>query len=303
MIAALLAACSSPALEPALVIVIGDMASPGAVPGAAAVWSTSDQPAQAHRHILTATYAGERPNTLPQVLSLYGHRTAFFVGPGFLSADRWILETADHVAQTGGCLSEAVAASAAWRRETEGPHVVILHDQGSPCPPMAEALGAFSGDTLWVVGAGSTGGPGQQPAALAAPMATPVSPTTLDILPTLLAARAATIPSDARGMDLRTPTARSAIFFQGADTVAIRTARHVLTASVGEAGLKATDLHDTSGTPLPLGDTAAAPLLEALQAWHSSLSANTARERLGQEVFQRILQDGGYWEAGSGSED
>lgn len=274
------------------------MATPDTVPGAVAAWSTSDQPTTAHRHILTATYAGERPNTLPQVLSLYGHRTAFFVGPDFLSTEPWILETADHTHKTSGCLSEAVTASTAWRRQTEGPHVIILHDQGPPCPPMAEALDAITGDTLWVVGAGNAGGPGQQPSALVAPATMPSSPTTLDVLPTLLAGHAATIPSDARGMDLRAPTERRAIFFHGTDAVAIRTSRHVLTAAEGPTGLEATMLREASGPSMSLKDAAAGPLLEALQAWHSSLSANTARERLGQEAFQRILRDGGYWEAG-----
>lgn len=279
-------------------VVLADRLTPAQLAGAQPAWSTSDQPALAHRHALTATYAGKRPNTLPQVLSLYGQRTAIFAGPGFLGADRWILDTADHHEQTDGCLAAATQAAADWRRSTPGPHALILHDRGAPdCPPLADALGPLAADTVWVVGTGSAG-LGTTPAALLPPEPLPASsPTTLDLLPTLLTAQGATVPSDARGMDLRSPRPRRAVFFLGDGQVAIRTDQHRLAATVTAAGLEPAALTSAEGATLPLSDDAVAALMPALSAWHTGLSASTARERLGQDAFEQLLQDGGYWEA------
>jgi hypothetical protein len=286
------------------VLVVADGLSPSALPGSQLAWSTSDTPALAHRHILTATYAGEQPNTLTQILSLYGRRTAIFASPGFLGADSWMRDTADHNEDTTGCLGAAIRQAAAWRRTSKGPHFVVLHDSGDPaCPPVSEALGPLSGDQVWLIGAGSEG-LGRVPVAFQSPqpLAEGAVATSLDLLPTLLIAASAAVPSDARGLDLLTPAERRAIFFLGGDnTLAIRTGRHLLTASATDGALVPTSLQDLGAdSPLPLDDPAAVALGAALSAWHRGLSATTARERLGEDAFQRILQDGGYWEAGEG---
>ena len=129
--------------------------------------------------------------------------------------------------------------------------------------------------------------------ALRAPLPLPPSTkTTMDVLPTLLASAEATPPSDARGFDLRAPRARRAIFLLDAEgrAFAVRTDRHLLIAQPGEDGALA---------PVALtgSETEQASLLEALSAWRRSLSATTARERLGDAELEARLQDGGYWEA------
>lgn len=294
----LLAACQSPPQQPGLVLVVADEMPPGALAGSVPAWSTADQPAVAHRHILTSTYSGARPNTLPQILSLYGHRSAMFVRDDFLAQDRWIVDTADHHEPVEGCLSDAIQQAEQWRRTQSGPHAIILHAPGAPCPAVTSELQALRGDEVWVIGAGNSGGPGHAPVALLPPTALPdATPSTLDILPTLLTSIGATVPSDARGMDLRSPTPRAALFFHGQHHIAVHTERHRLTAAVDGSAITPQALQDHTGAPLPLEDDTVDVLMAPLRAWHGSLSATTARQRLGQEAFQRMLQDGGYWEA------
>ena len=291
-----------------LVLVIVDDLAVDALPDGQPAWSVTDDAARSHRHILTATYSGERPNTLPQVLSLYGLRTALFVGPDFAARDPWLRETADHLGQTDGCLATALRDAATWRDQTAEQALVVLH-AAAACPPTAADWAALPGADeaeVWVIGA-SAGGAGLGAAgtrtALRAPLSVPDA-STLDLLPTLLAGAGATIPSDARGRDLRSPDAapRRALFLTDAEgqTVAIRTSRHLLAARPNPEGdaLVPLALEDAAtGAPLPLEDADLAPLLQALSAWRQSLSATSARERMGDDAFSRILQDGGYWEA------
>jgi len=336
------AGCSSspkalaPGESPDLVLIIADGAD-GASPGAAALaasgvsfsaaFSADARPEQDHALALTSTWpvALERaPNSLPGVLSLYGYRTEASLGEGFLAeADRGLLAGFDAV-RPGGCeaLTSALALPA-----TE-PWFLLVH-QPAGCAPDAALAAVESAledagltDRALVAFAGGPSSSSalvadtRAPLVIRDPRAAPSHAgtryeqlgTTMDLMPTLLLAAGAVVPSDAWGASrlgaLRGEfPARVAVFQRGAGTMGIRTAGHLLvmpepaSAEALPSGCSAGALTElTEGTARTRGEgRETSALCDALLAWRRGLEADSARERMGSEAFGRMLKEGGYW--------
>ena len=340
----LLAACSSPPKtlapgeSPDLVLVIADGVSSGASgaslsPGLTALaasgvsfggaWSADAAAQKDHALALTSTWPvglDRAPNSLPGVLSLYGYRVEAAVGPGFLAAaDGGLLDNFDVTRETDCGAALTLPASEPW---------FLLVHQPAGCPAddaltaVQEALAAAGlTERALVVFTGSASADtltpdSRVPLVIRDPRAAPSHAgtaydqmgTTMDLMPTLLLAAGAVVPSDAWGASrlgaLRGEfPSRVAVFQRGPGVMGIRTGAHLLVMPEPDsaAGLPK---RCEGGVLTPLADEAAPPgagkrdtsaLCDALLAWRRGLESDSARERMGSEAFGRMLREGGYW--------
>jgi hypothetical protein len=276
-----------------------------------------------HRLILTSTWSSpaiERPNTLPGVLSLYGYRAEARLAPDFLPpADQPLLSGFTATAPAG-CLEDLTLPA------TE-PFFLLLH-QPAGCPDGA-ALTALDAaltaadlaERTLVVALGSAGADRVSEATRVPFVARDPRGvlrgdahlgTSLDVLPTLLTAAGAVVPSDAWGADRAAAPQRPVIVQRGPGQMSLRTDRHRLTlpdparaAELPEGCPREGARFEALPGAAPAGggaagettseETAYKALCEALYAWRINLEADTARERMGDEAFGAMLRDGGYW--------
>ncbi len=253
------------------------------------------------------------PNTLHGVLRLYG-----YLPVGRLPTTDWKdgLETPPWSADA--CLPAQIAAASEMQPQPPdlATFVVVGPD---PCgqPNTIEALTSWlhaenthprvlavvslgaapnadwqieSPATLWFAGSGFT--PGAHDALASA----------VDVLPTLLAAAGAVVPSDAAGIDLHAVSTQGpaaapvAVFPQKPGAVAIVTKHHRLV--VPELPLPAAAPSEavlTQRSEQMADDSVQAALYTTLRGWDQQRTATSAADRMGDQAFREMLRDQGYW--------
>lgn len=299
MIASLLAACAveqvplAPGDRPNLVLVEvrGDVpATPEGVLSVPLLAAMEDAAASRPALLGSQWSPREGVNHLPRVLSLYGYRTA--------------ATTAADAASFGF----AESGAAAWIDAAPEPFLLVHHAGDDALAVLADVRDRVAArglrDRTAVVFAWTDGwdqpralwwaGPGAPP-----PLAEGRLASVVDVLPTLLAAAGATVPTDAGGVDLAAGASQVA-FAEGADgRLRAWSSRHRLTARATEplpADCPAdAELTDAAGRPSD-DAVARAALWDATRAWRDRLNATSGPGRLGREHFERLNAAQGYWQ-------
>ena len=292
-----LAACAPPPAPlgsdeaPNILLELHDGPEPAVLaPGAvryAPVYPVAEDDEHERASLYTARWAPKTgANTLSGILSLYGYQA--LASPAELTTARepWLLVVPVNGGDGPPTLSPVsvpATASAGWPRVA----VVVLWAQahGAGPGPTWDQAGA-----LWWIG----------PRAPAPPPSGSLL-STIDLMPTLLTAARATIPSDADGNALSTPgLSRKAVFAIAKDgAYVVRSYRHRLAVAaqspLPETCPAAADLTDAAGTVTedPAARTA---LYAALRDWRARMEATTTRNRLGAEHFDRLNAEQGYWQ-------
>lgn len=311
-----LAACSPPAAPPVplgadevpnIVLELHDGVEPAALaPGAvryAPVFPVAEDREHGLASLFTANWA-PRPgaNTLGGILELYGYQaltTSTGLAPWGLTlaeaepqagAGPWLL-VVPVIGQSGVPALSPVSVLATARSGWQRVAVVVLWAKARDAEtPAGAGLTWDQPGALWWIGPRAP-----------APLPPGSILSTIDLMPTLLTAARATIPSDADGSALGdADVARKAVFATARDgSYVVRSDRHRL-AVAGQSPLPEacpTDAHltDAAGSPSADGQARAA-LYAALRGWRARMEATTARDRLGAEHFDRLNAAQGYWQ-------
>lgn len=270
------------------------------------------------------TASSARPNTMQSVLGLYGYRTVGRVpaldlndGTEFLVAG---LDASPFASE--GCLADHLHAFSSVHPEGADRAVfAVVAATRADCEPSADraALVALLTGTKrdqLVVAVVSLDASDWRSAESSVPLylAGPGIPSgeragfasVVDVVPTLLAAGGAVVPSDATGTPLQPSPDRTGgpqVVFQQADggTVGVRTPDHLLYLDGIDQPLPAEQPASMTPTVLLLHETAApaadvvAPLYQALVQWDRQRRATSAADRMGSDAFRDMLRDQGYW--------
>jgi hypothetical protein len=258
------------------------------------VWAAVEAPDRALPALFTSQWTPhDGANTLAGVLALYGYRAAAAGVPdaarwGFTeeAAPEWVATAPEPFLVVDRRSPElgADAVVAAWREELRRrgllarTAVVTVSVDGFAAP----------GSLTWT-------GP-RAPA----PLAAGALASTLDLMPTLVAAGGGTVPTDAAGSDLGVPGARRAVYQEAADgAFVVRSAKHSMRVKVPKdlPEVCPPDAELTDATGARADDPEARDALwGALRGWRARLAATTAREKMGAETFLRLNAQQGYWQ-------
>ncbi len=286
------------------------------------------QPAPAWRSLITGqwpgTVASARPNTVQSVLGLYGYRT---VGraPDVAAdpADRFLADGLDAAPfSADGCLAEHLSTFEGLHPTGSDTAVFgLLVAEGTRCDPasdQAALVRVLTGPkrphlVTAVVGltADDWRSPGGAVPLYLAGEGFPAGSrdgfaSVVDLVPTLLSAAGAVVPSDAIGTSLRPAPDRATgpqVIFQQAPngTLGVRTPDHLLVVTGVDAPLPEVAPPSASVMVLPLTETSGpvdavvAPLYQALYQWDRQRRATSAADRMGSDAFRELLRDQGYW--------